>query len=144
MIPSVEFCGTHRALNPVLLGDDDDHQAEMCGLNIIRAVSVCVMCDSAASERRSDRRNHRHRHPGAHHLLFTGARHALLLEKQEQIRGGGDSQRDQVQHNQMIHNNHALYQRAICRNIFKQKSTIVYSKTLPMTFTGLEKPILKF
>ncbi|XP_016148287.1 immunoglobulin superfamily member 11 isoform X2 [Sinocyclocheilus grahami] len=59
--------------------------------------STCVLNLQvvAPSEHRSDRRNHHHWHSGAHHLLFTGARHALLLEKQEQIRGGGDSQRDQ-------------------------------------------------
>lgn len=59
--------------------------------------NLCVHCPlSPAPECGSDSRHHRHGHPGCHHLLPAGGGHALLLEEQEQVRGGGDPQRDQV------------------------------------------------
>lgn len=51
---------------------------------------------SPTPKRGSDRRNHRHRDLGRHHLFPVSGVHALLLEEQEQIRRGGDPQRDQV------------------------------------------------
>lgn len=56
---------------------------------------VSASC-SSASKCGSDRRDHRHRSPGCHYLLHAGRCHSVLLEEQEQIWRGGDSQRNQV------------------------------------------------
>lgn len=56
---------------------------------------VCASC-SSASECGSDRWDHRHRSPGCHYLLHASSCHSLLLEEQEQIWRGGDSQWNQV------------------------------------------------
>lgn len=56
---------------------------------------VSVSC-SPASECGSDRGDHRDRSPSCHHLFHASGGHTFLLEEQEQIRRGGDSQWDQV------------------------------------------------
>lgn len=73
-----------------------EHIVSLCRTTFVTLAPLVLLPCSPAPECGSDSRDHRYRNPGCHHLLPVSGRHTLLLEEQEQIRRGGDSQRDQV------------------------------------------------